>query len=353
MSAEPGIAEPAVAEERTEQLHYFTVGGDELRDTARFVGTCDDTANYLSARSLRLSSGALVRQLGIAHGRGTEGYRRLDNEILAGLRLAQQSRPRNAGSPEVSSLVGYSKDPAEPYALLEPYRGTTIDGDVAGLLSPDDLHRFMVSLLTGLRRLSEAGIVHCALSPAAVRWHLDHVIITDFSLATLTGTVQQVRAPVWSAPKGLTGVMTEGVDILAAGMLIYYVTTGEELARRDDLDDRPELRDLLDGVFLGDPAQRPSAHELLTRRLGVRDSVAMRRRDDTELSLGRQEFQLARAVKHPELAGQLTSMTDDRIPPPGAAHAEPGPAAAQENASPSPQPRNRAGRRRRFGRSDG
>jgi hypothetical protein len=287
-------------------LSYFDVNGVEIRDTALVAGPgweIKPAAEYLSARTLRLADGGLVRQLQVDDRKGPEGYRRLDNEILAGLKLARQAGWTSAQVRDVSRLVGYSDDPMSPFALLEPYRGEDlIAGDVVGLLSAENQHQFLTSLFIGLRRLAEVGIVHCGLSPATVRWDIDHAIITDFSLATPAGTMLPSKLDrVWGQLGGLEGVMREGVDIVAAGHLVYYVTTGQELNGREALDDEPELSRLLEGVFRLDPDERPSASTMLAR-LGVRDPIARPHDRDSSLAAGRREFECRRRAKHPELA---------------------------------------------------
>jgi hypothetical protein len=289
-------------------LRYLNINGVEVRDSAVVVGSSREAARaakYLTARTLRLSDGRLVRQLQVDDTTGPEGYRRLDNEIFAGLKLARQSGWGSAPARDVSRLVGYWEDPLSPYALLEPYRGEDlVAADVVGLLFAEKQHQFLTSLFIGLRRLAEAGIVHCGLSPSTVRWDIDHVIITDFSLATPAGTLLRAKPEqVWGQFGGLEGVMGEGVDIVAAGLLIYYVTTGQELSSRAALDDEPELSQLLDGVFRLDPAERPSAGTMLTR-LGVRDPIARPHDNDSGLAAGRKEFERRRLAKHPELAVQ-------------------------------------------------
>jgi hypothetical protein len=285
--------------ETAEQLCYLDTRGHEVRDSAVEISTGDEADEYLRARTLRLSGGALVRQLYVDRTKGKEGYQRLDNEILAGLRLADQAGHRHHPR-ECGRLIGYwDNDPVEPFALLEPYRQDSIErADIIGLLSAEQLIQFQVSLLTGLKRLAEAGLVHCAIGPATVRWDRDHVVITGFSLAAPAGTMQRSQnAYVWAQVDELTGVMHEGDDILAAGLLIYYVATGEELTGRAGLDRRPDLKNTLEGVFLNDPADRPSATELLDR-LGIHDPVASRRDGNRSLRAGAEEFEERRSAKH-------------------------------------------------------
>ena len=134
---------------------------------------------FLAARPIRLADGTELRQLRVAGTARRAGYERLDNEILAGLRLREVTGPAGY-PPEVSRLYGYEADSADPYALLEPYRGEPLT--VAGQhLLGSEQHQFQVSLLTGLCWLAAAGIAHRGIAPTTVRWDGRHAQITDFS----------------------------------------------------------------------------------------------------------------------------------------------------------------------------
>ena len=235
------------------------------------------------------------------------GYQLLDNVILAGLRLRRGAED-DAYPPEVARLIGHDADSAAPFALLEPYRGRPI-GEHAGNLLLSDRRRFQVSLLTSVRLLGAAGIAHRGLSPSTVRWDGDRVQITGFAHTTVLGAPRTVvGTPPWCAPEQRSGYaegdVTDRDDIWAAGRLIYYVVTGEQLTGRAELADNTELAGLLAGIF-GPPEERPSAAELLAR-IGATDPVRHGADGSPALDRGREEFHAARYRKHPE-----TSPKDD------------------------------------------
>jgi serine/threonine protein kinase len=209
------------------------------------------------------------------------GYERLDNEILAGLRLARLAARGGGivGYPaQVSRLHGYEADSAEPFVLLYPYRGETFE-EVGRRLLPDDQARFQVSLLEGLRWLGAAGIAHRALTPGAIRWDRDtqQAQITDFSQATVFGVPRTVAGTGnWAGPEQrraeeISGCVSERDDVWGAGQIICYLLTGEPLTSQAQLAGVPDPAGLLAGVF-APPEARPDARELL-RRLGARDPV--------------------------------------------------------------------------------
>lgn len=231
------------------------------------------------------------------------GHRALDNEIIAGLRL----RRGLAGRPhpgEVAGLIGHRAAVAEPFALVEPYRGRPC-GVEAGRLLPHDLRRFQASLLAGLRLLTAAGIAHRALGPDTVRWDGDRVQITGFAHAALLGEPRTaVGAPPWSAPEQrpeqVEGDVTDRDDLWAAGRLILYMATGAESGEPYAADLPPDLERLLDGVF-APPGDRPAVTEML-RRVEADDPVPYGPEPDPGLVAGRREFFDFRRAKHPRTA---------------------------------------------------
>ncbi len=222
------------------------------------------------------------------------GYDLIDNEILAGLQLHRLAGIDRYPA-EVSRLVGYNAAVTEPFVLLEPYRGVPVS-EVAGKLLTADRRRFQISLLTGLRWLTVAGIAHRNINPHTVRWDEDSrtVQITGFLNATVFGAPRQIVGTLpWAAPEQrpdrITGDVGERDDIWAMGRLIFYVLTGEEPADRNSIRAEPELGQLLEGVFQA-PADRPTCRELLVNRLGIKDPLPGPRQDNPALAKGREDF---------------------------------------------------------------
>ncbi|MFI0370814.1 hypothetical protein ACH35V_23335 [Actinomadura sp. 1N219] len=257
-----------------------------------------------------------VRPVDRGPGGLADGYRRLDAEILAGLRLARlcDGAPYPAA---VSRLVGYDADAAEPFALLEPLRGVEA-GSLAGTLPTEQRRRFQIRLLRAVRLLSAAGVAHRAIGPGTVRWDGDDVQITDFSQAALIGTPRTVTGAMpWQAPEQRPdtppgwdrGEVGPNDDVWAAGRLIFHIVTGDDLDDTAKLAARPELEALLAGV-IEPPERRPDAQTLL-RRLGEADPPPRPLTADPAFTRGRAEFFAQRRRKHPHTAPDTV-----REPPP-------------------------------------
>lgn len=261
----------------------------------------------LEAARVRIACGDLdradvtarrIRPVPLGNGR-TEGYEQLDNEILAGVRVARlyRGRPHPA---EVTRLIGYDADSAEPFALLEPLRGEPVGG-FAGRMLSRDRKPFQRSLLRAILVINGAGIVHRGISPETVLWDSasQTVQLTDFTRATLVGAPRTVvGAPPWQAPEQrpqqAVGRVSDRDDLWAAAKLIYYVITGQELHDLRALHDNPELGPLL-GDVINAPDRRPSTRELL-QRLGSAPMVPSRTADSA-FEQGRRAFHAQRARK--------------------------------------------------------
>jgi serine/threonine protein kinase len=307
-----------------EGVAFRTVNGETAQVKAIFGAEDPAAPAFLEARSIRLTDGPELRLLTVAGSALRVGYDRLDNEILAGLRLWETTQAFGY-PPEASRLYGYEASSCDPYVLLEPYRGDPLTVTGQHLLEHEQ-HQFQVSLLTGLCWLAAAGIAHRGIAPSTVRWDGRRAQITDFSLSTLIGAPREAIGTLpWAAREQRPGHARAQVsaqdDIWAAGRLIFYIETGEELADRGQLDERPALRNLLTGVF-GPPEDRPSARELL-RRLDEECPVPRALGGHSPLDAGRERFYVVRARKHP---GMVAAVASDAAGPGGSSQAERAPA---------------------------
>jgi hypothetical protein len=306
-----------------EELTFRSITGETVRVNVT-VGPDEVVAPaFLAPRQVRLADGTELRQLRVAGTARKAGYERLDNEILAGLRLREATDAARY-PPEVSRLHGYDATSVDPCALLDPYRGEPLS--VAGLhLLENEQHQFQVSLLIGLCWLAAAGLAHRAIAPSTVRWDGRHAQITDFSMSTVIGAPREaIGTPPWAAreqrPGYAHGRVSAQDDIWAAGRLVFYIHTQEELADRSQIDERPTLKNLLAGVF-GPPEDRPTARDLLSR---LNEECPVPRAVDghSRLDAGRKRFYAVRASKHPGVAAAADGGDGDGPGNPGGAARE-------------------------------
>ncbi len=279
-------------------LSYLAVSGEQVRTLATVGEPADHLPAALIARSVVLADGTHARQLVVDQAQRPAGYRQLDNEILAGRWLHRAARSHRYPA-QVSRLIGYVADAADSFALLGEYVGDPATA-VAGHLTPGEQRSFQVSLMTGLRWLAEAGIVHCAIGPDTVRWdgEREQAQITDFSQATVIGAD-------WSTPSRYsrqghgprTGPVTDRDDVWAALLLCYYIDAGQELTDPGRLADWSAGGGLAAQIAAG-PEGCPNAHVVLTSRLGAADPVPLGIGADPALTEGREEFFRIRAAHH-------------------------------------------------------
>ncbi|XKK40027.1 hypothetical protein HFP72_04360 [Nocardiopsis sp. ARC36] len=197
----------------------------------------------------------------------------LDNEILAGVRLARASH----GPPpaELSRLVGYRDDPAEPFALLEPYRGEPLDAVLGRrLLFEEERSAFREGLFRALFWLQACEVVHRDIRPGTVRWDGGGVQVCGFTSATVAGVAREsVGVGPWASheQRAAVGRCDPRDDVWSAGLVLFQALSGHDVSGGGilPLDGHPGLAVQLEGVFAGEAEERPGAGELLARVSGA------------------------------------------------------------------------------------
>jgi serine/threonine protein kinase len=310
---------------RSGPVSFRLAGGKAAQDNLTVVRHEPAAPEALTARRVRLSDESEWHELRIDSSAKEIGYERLDNEILAGIRLHKAAQPTGGYPAEISRLYGYEATSADPFALVEPYRGKPLS-EVEGQLPQEQQRLFQVSLLTGLCWLAAAGIAHRCLDLSTVRWDGQRAQITDFSLSTVTGVPrQETGSPSrWRAPEqqpgNAYGRVTNRDDVWAAGQLIFYVAAREILTSVSQLADYG-LQALLAGVF-GPADGRPTAREIMTGqgRLGMTCPAPAGPAVDSGLRAGYTRFRAEQLRKHPGAPAPESPGTRDGDPmTPGAA----------------------------------
>ncbi|GAA0978057.1 hypothetical protein GCM10009551_015720 [Nocardiopsis tropica] len=265
----------------------------------------------------------------------------LDNEILAGVRLARASH----GPPpaELSRLVGYRDDPAEPFALLEPYRGEPLDAVLGRrLLFEEERAAFREGLFRALFWLQACDVVHRDIRPGTVRWDGGGggVQVCGFTSATVAGVAREsVGVGPWASheQRAAVGRCDPRDDVWSAGLVLFQALSGHDVSGGGilPLDGHPGLAVQLEGVFAGEAEERPGAGALLAlvsgavppHRAGVGDHL---RQGRTRFRENRERKRLAAGWVPPDGDGSAPEGPAPRAPAAPAAGGPPPRAAARE-----------------------
>jgi eukaryotic-like serine/threonine-protein kinase len=183
----------------------------------------------------------------------------------------------------------------QPYLVVEYVDGPSLATVVAeqGPLSSSNLHGLAIGVATALTAIHGAGVIHRDLKPSNVLLAPGSPKVIDFGIArAIEQTTQHTRAGqmvgtvTYMAPErfdeGSARNLTPAADIFAWGAVIAYAGTGRSpfaadmphvvaariLTMPPDLDGfTGPLRDLVEQSLAKDPADRPTARELLDRLL--------------------------------------------------------------------------------------
>jgi hypothetical protein len=302
-----------------ETVRYRDLGGVLRKIDLQFGNEVHFPGAALSARIATNRAGDNLIQKWVPEHVGERdagSYDLLDAEIWAGSRLGQMYGSGNRD--HFPLAIGYNVDVAEPFVLLEPYRGAPL---ATRRLELNDLRELAISLLEALAQIADAGVVHGAVRFTSLRWDGQARLLqlVDFEHALRHG---EPRRPL-SATAGLSREQVEGVgladvrdDLWGAGMVIRQLALGPHANGAESLP--AQVQTLLQGVFADTAAARPYATELLAR-LGNVGSVRKALNPDSALNPGRQLFDEVTARKHgaPLLPGEPASLAGHQPQPKG------------------------------------
>ncbi|WP_239165067.1 serine/threonine protein kinase [Actinoplanes palleronii] len=233
-----------------------------------------------------------------------EGRRVAVKVIKAGLADDPQFRQRFRSEVERAQAVPpfctaevLDADPEhqQPYLVVEYVDGPSLATVVAeqGPLTSPNLHSLAIGVATALTAIHGAGVIHRDLKPGNVLLAPGSPKVIDFGIARaveqatqLTRAGQVLGTVAYMAPERFdedsARSLTPAADIFAWGAVIAYAGTGRSPFAADmphmvavrimtmppNLDGLPgSLRDLVEQALAKDPADRPTARELLDRLL--------------------------------------------------------------------------------------
>ncbi|MFG1722642.1 hypothetical protein ACGFII_28850 [Micromonospora chalcea] len=214
-------------------------------------------------------TGEAVHRLTVASMQGREVLR---NEIMVGIQLAQTFP---TFPPELSRLVGFDALDAPRLAVVS-CAGELLSEERLRAMRSTDLRAAAESLLTALTYLSEARIVHRAITPSRLYWNGTRLQLAGFGHAVRTlPPVHRANGPAippWTAPEQLRGegAVSAADDLYSAAAILFWMFAGEmpgeaaEMAVRLELQSE-DLRLRLAGMFAQPAEARPPLAEVRRR----------------------------------------------------------------------------------------
>ncbi|GAA5071153.1 hypothetical protein GCM10023259_069490 [Thermocatellispora tengchongensis] len=177
-----------------------------------------------------------------------------------------------------------------PYIVSEFIEGPSLQAVVteSGPRAGASLHRLAIGTATALAAIHQAGIVHRDFKPANVILASDGPRVIDFGIAraldaTSTLSAMPVGTPAYMAPEQILGhTVGSAADMFSWGSTMVYAASGQAPFGSDTLpavinrvlNAEPDLssldgplRDLVAACLHKDPAQRPSAEQVILRLL--------------------------------------------------------------------------------------
>jgi hypothetical protein len=196
-----------------------------------------------------------------------------------------------------AEVIDADPDHEPPYLVVEYVDGPSLTRIVneRGPLSPSNLQALAIGVATALTAIHRAGVIHRDLKPSNVLLAPGSPKVIDFGIAraadAVTGntrTDQLMGTVAYMAPERLepatSDTITSAADIFAWGAVVAFAANGFPpyhgdtpattaiviLTGEPDLGDlQGPLRDLVARALATDPADRPTARELLDELLAI------------------------------------------------------------------------------------
>jgi hypothetical protein len=200
--------------------------GTIVADRYRIVGLLGrgGMGEVFRADDLRLGQPVALKFLPPLLERDTTRLAQFHNEV----RTARQVSHRN-----VCRVYDIGEVDGQHFLTMEYVDGEDLSSLLRriGRLPEDKAIEIARQICAGLHAAHERGLLHRDLKPANIMLDREgRVRITDFSLAAVAGTVEDIRAgtPAYMAPEQLAGrEVTARSDIYALGLVLYELFTGK------------------------------------------------------------------------------------------------------------------------------
>ncbi|WP_240670462.1 serine/threonine-protein kinase [Actinoplanes solisilvae] len=255
-----------------------------------------------------------VKMLRAEHAWDTEFRGRFRSEV---------NRAREVPGFCTAAVLDADPDHDTPYLVVEYVDGPSLSDVIRerGPLDGGTLHSVAVGVATALAAIHGVGVIHRDLKPQNVLFSLGTPKVIDFGIARAleatsrhTKTDQMVGTVAYMAPERFDSdsdhTVGPAADVFAWGVVVAYAATGRTPFRADSpaataariLTQPPDLtgldgslRDLVGRTLAKDPAERPTAHELLDLLLAAETGGALAQRP--ELLMAAEAAQLTGRVR--------------------------------------------------------
>ncbi|GII03469.1 protein kinase domain-containing protein [Planobispora takensis] len=222
---------------------------------------------------------------------------KFSGDSIARSRFAREARAaQRVASFCTAGVVHVDLEGDTPYIASEYIEGKSLREvvDDSGPLRGAALQRLAVGTATALTAIHHASIVHRDFKPDNVLIAADGPRVVDFGIARIidsTGTItsRAIGTPAYMAPEQISGDdVGPYTDVFAWGATVAFAATGEMSFAGDsiavvlnrilnhevDVSSMPEpLRGVVSSALAKNPAERPSADQILLRLLGHSESA--------------------------------------------------------------------------------
>jgi tRNA A-37 threonylcarbamoyl transferase component Bud32 len=164
-------------------------------------------------------------------------------------------------SPHVVGIYDIGLDDEGVYLVMQHVEGRTIEQEIArtGVMPNARVEAVVTQLLDGLAEVHAQGLVHRDIKPSNVLLDgNDHVVLLDLGIvldtrrAPLTAPGMVAGTPGYLAPESSTRAESDySSDVYQVGLLILFLLTGVELARRCPINGFDDLIQKLPASFAG------------------------------------------------------------------------------------------------------
>ncbi|MFI6071886.1 serine/threonine-protein kinase [Actinoplanes sp. NPDC051343] len=207
-----------------------------------------------------------------------------------------------------AAVLDADPDHEPPYLVVEYVDGPSLSEVIKeqGPLTGGTLQSVAVGVATALAAIHGAGVIHRDLKPQNVLFSLGTPKVIDFGIARAleatsrhTRTDQMVGTVAYMAPERFDTESDRAAgppaDVFAWGAVVAYAGTGRTPFQADSpaataariLTQPPEvaglpspLRELVERTLAKDPADRPTAHELLDLLLATESPAVLEQRPE-------------------------------------------------------------------------